>query len=636
MRFLIFLIGVLLMANNLKYSDSPYLLQHANNPVNWYEWSDKAFEKARKENKLIFLSIGYSTCHWCHVMERESFENEEIADILNKYYVSIKVDREEMPDIDKYYQRVYQLMNKRGGGWPLTIIMTPDKKPFYAATYISPHYSQWGPGLKEILSAIAKDWESNPDKIKKIADNFEEYFKANEDKKIVEKIDKRVIKNIIKQVKEEFDFKYGGSRGAPKFPLESTLDLLIDVYMLSKNKDIKEAIDITLSNMAKGGIFDQVEGGFFRYSTDARWQVPHFEKMLYNNANLPMIYLRWYKITKNPLYLEVAKRSIDEMINRYMDKNYLFFSASNADSEGVEGKYFVYDYDEVEKAFSEFDNKEELLRYFGIEKYGNFNGRNNPTVNGERPKNYEKALEILKNIRKKREFPFIDTKKITAWNAMMIKALFKMSEFDEKYENITINSLENLLKEMYQDKLYHSYNKNKNAKKEGLLEDYAYLISALISAYEYTYEDKYLSLADKLIKEVKIFKSDKWYLNKEKTVSADFSDSAYASSLSMLANDFLDLAVLEFNFDYFLEAEEIIKNGSFYIKNYPLFYSNITKAFLKKEFGEYVIKSSKPLFKENFTYPYILWKKGEDFEICTVDRCIKKSTDLKSLLEEIQ
>jgi len=635
MRFLIFLIGVLLMANNLKYSDSPYLLQHADNPVNWYEWSEKAFEKAGKENKLIFLSIGYSTCHWCHVMERESFENEEIAGILNKYYVSIKVDREEMPDVDKYYQKVYQLMNKRGGGWPLTIIMTPDKKPFYAATYIPPHYSQWGPGLKEILTAIAKDWESNPEKIKKIADNFEEYFKANENRKIIEKIDKSVIENIIKQVKEEFDFKYGGVKGAPKFPLESTLDLLIDVYMISKNKDVKKAVDITLLNMAKGGMFDQIEGGFFRYSTDAKWQVPHFEKMLYNNANLPLVYLRWYKLTKNHLYLEVARRSIDEMINRYM-KNYLFYSASNADTEGIEGKYFVYDYDEVEKAFSKFDNKEELLRYFGIEKYGNFNGRNNPTVNGNRPKNYKKALEVLKKIREKREFPFIDTKKITAWNSMMIKALFKMGEFDEKYKNIAINSLKSLLKEMYQDKLYHSFNKNKNAKKEGLLEDYAYLISALISAYEYTYDDKYLNLADKLAKEVKVFKSGKWYLNREKTVSADFSDSAYASSLSMLANDFLDLAVLEFDFNYYNEAKEIIKNGSFYIKNYPLFYSNIAKAFLKKEFGEYVIKSSKPLFRENFTYPYILWEKGEDFEICTINRCIKKSTDLKSLLEEIQ
>ena len=625
------------MANHLISSDSPYLLQHKDNPVDWYPWSKEAFEKAKKENKLIFLSIGYSTCHWCHVMERESFENEEIAKILNKYFVSIKVDREEMPDIDKYYQKVYQLMNRRGGGWPLTVIMTPDKKPFYCATYIPPHYSQYGPGLRELLLSIAKDWEQNPNKIKEIASNFEKYFKENENRPFVkEKIDKSILKNIIKQVNEEFDFINGGIKGAPKFPMEATFDLLIDVYMLSKNEKVKEAIDITLEKMAKGGIFDQIEGGFYRYSTDAKWEVPHFEKMLYNNANLPVVYLRWYKITGNKLFFEVAKRSIDEMINRYQDKNGLFFSASNADSEGVEGKYFAYEFDEVNEAFSKFANKDELLNYFGIKKYGNFNGRNNPTIHGEKPKNYEKALRILKEIRSKKEFPFIDTKKITAWNAMMIKALFKISEFDESYKKEAVKTLDALMNEMYKDKLYHSYNKNKNAKKEGLLEDYAYLISSLITAYKYTYDEKYLKLANKLIKEAKKFKNNSWYMNEEKSIKADFSDSAYSSSLSVLANDFLDLAVLEFNLDYFNEAKNIIDDGSYYIKNYPLFYSTITKAFLKLEFGEYVIKSSIPLFKETFNYPYILWKRGENFEICTIDRCIKKSNDLNSLLEEIQ
>ncbi len=636
-KIILIILGVLTMANHLVNSDSPYLLQHADNPVNWYPWSEEAFEKAKRENKLIFLSIGYSTCHWCHVMEKESFENKEIADILNKYYVSIKVDREEMPDIDKYYQKVYQLMNKRAGGWPLTIIMTPDKKPFYAATYIPPHYSQFGPGLKEILTAIARDYQNNPQKIKEIANNFEQYFKENENRSLPkEKIDKSVLEKIINQVKEEFDFTYGGTKGAPKFPLESTLDLLIDVYMLSKNETVKKAIDVTLEKMAKGGIFDQIEGGFYRYSTDSKWEIPHFEKMLYNNANLPLVYLRWYKITGNELFFEVAKRSIDEMLHRYRDKNGLFFSASNADSEGVEGKYFVYEYDEVEKEFSKFDNKEELLNYFGIKKYGNFNGRNNPTINGKRPKNYKEALEVLKNIRKKRVFPFIDTKKITAWNAMMIKALFKISEFDESYKKQAIKTLEVLLEEMYKDKLYHSYNKNKNAKKEALLEDYAYLISSLVTAYEYTYEEKYLNLANKLINEAKKFKNKEWYMNESKTIKADYSDSSYASSLSVLANDFLDLAVLEFNFDYFNQAKEIVENGSFYIKNYPLFYATLTKAFLKIEFKEYVIKSSYPLYKENFSYPYILWKKGENFEICTIERCLGKSNDLKALLEEIQ
>jgi len=624
------------MANHLKNSDSPYLLQHADNPVDWYPWEEEAFEKAKKENKLIFLSIGYSTCHWCHVMERESFENKEIADILNKYYVSIKVDREEMPDVDKYYQKVYQLMNKRSGGWPLTIIMTPDVKPFYAATYIPPHFSQFGPGLKEILLSIANDWKNNSKKIKEIAENFEEYFKANENRLLPkEKIDENIIEKIKTAAINDIDMVNGGFKGAPKFPMESSLDLLIDIFVIDKDEEIKKRIDLTLEKMAKGGIFDQIEGGFYRYSTDSKWEVPHFEKMLYNNANLPIIYLRWYKVTKNSLFKEVAFRSLDEFIKRYRDYNNLFFSASNAESEGVEGKYFVYDYDEVSKEFSKFKNKDELLKYFGIEKYGNFNGRNNPVINGERPKNYKEALNILQDIRKKREFPFIDTKKITAWNAMMISALFKASEFEEKYKNEAIKTLDSLLDVMYKDKLYHSYNKNENAKKEALLEDYAYLIRALIDGYEHTFNEKYLDFAKRLTKEVKEFKGEIWYMNRSHTIKADFSDSAYASSISVLASDFLDLALLEFDLELKHKAENIIENGSYFINNYPIYYPSITKAYLKSQ-KAFVIKTKSPKFEIENIYPYVLFKEGEDFEVCTYDRCIKCSSDFSEIVQEIQ
>jgi len=592
--------------------------------------------RKKKENKLIFLSIGYSTCHWCHVMERESFENKEIADILNKYYVSIKVDREEMPDVDKYYQKVYQLMNKRSGGWPLTIIMTPDVKPFYAATYIPPHFSQFGPGLKEILLSIAHDWKNNSKKIEEIAENFEEYFKANENRLLPkEKIDENIIEKIKTAAINDIDMVNGGFKGAPKFPMESSLDLLIDIFVIDKDEEIKKRIDLTLEKMAKGGIFDQIEGGFYRYSTDSKWEVPHFEKMLYNNANLPIIYLRWYKVTKNSLFKEVAFRSLDEFIKRYRDCNNLFFSASNAESEGVEGKYFVYDYDEVSKEFSKFKNKDELLKYFGIEKYGNFNGRNNPVINGERPKNYKEALNILQDIRKKREFPFIDTKKITAWNAMMISALFKASEFEEKYKNEAIKTLDSLLDVMYKDKLYHSYNKNENAKKEALLEDYAYLIRALIDGYEHTFNEKYLDFAKRLTKEVREFKGEIWYMNRSHTIKADFSDSSYASSISVLASDFLDLALLEFDLELKHKAEDIIENGSYFINNYPLYYPSITKAYLKSQ-KAFVIKTKNPKFEIENIYPYVLFKEGEDFEVCTYDRCIKCSSDFSEIVQEIQ
>ena len=616
-------------ANNLKNSDSPYLLQHANNPVNWYEWGDEAFNKAKKENKLIFLSIGYSTCHWCHVMARESFENEDIAKILNKDYISIKMDREEYPDIDKYYQHIYQVMHRRGGGWPLTIIMTPDKKPFYSATYIPPHTSHFGAGLDEILNQIANDWHNNPQKIIKIANNLEEFLKQKEEI-VIEKIDDNIADKIIQKANEEFDMEYGGFKGAPKFPMESTLDLLFDIALLKNNKVLLQKIDFTLKKMALSGLFDQIEGGFYRYSVDNKFLIPHFEKMLYNNANIPALYIKMYKLTQNTLYKEIIVRTIEEMSHHYKDKNGLYFSASNADSDGVEGKYFVYYYDEVEPLFREFENKDELLQFFGIVKYGEFNGKNNPTAKENKPKNYDEALEILKNIRKNRNFPFIDTKKITAWNSMMIDTLFKASIIDEKYKNEAISTLDTLLKVMYKKTLFHSY--NKATPKPALLEDYSYLIKALITAYEYTYDEKYLNLAKKLTKEVFEFKKDNiWYMNKNHLIKADFSDSSYSSSLSILANNFLDLATLTYDYEFYQEAKNIISQASYYINKYPFYYPTISKAYLKEKYNEYIISSENPLYKENFKYPFVLWKKGRNYEICTIEKCLKQSQNLEEI-----
>jgi uncharacterized protein YyaL (SSP411 family) len=629
---LIIFLGVTMSySNHLKNSDSPYLLQHANNPVDWYPYGEEAFEKVKKENKLIFLSIGYSTCHWCHVMARESFENEQIAKILNEDYISIKMDREEYPDIDKQYQHIYQVMHRRGGGWPLTIIMTPDKKPFYSATYIPPHQSQFGPGLDEILEAIANDWQTNPSKITKVANNLEEFLKQKNEI-IVEKIDNNILDTVIEKAKSEFDSKYGGFKGAPKFPMESTLDLLIDSYLLSKDKEVFKQINFTLTKMAMGGIFDQIEGGFYRYSTDEKWLIPHFEKMLYNNANIPDLYIKMYKLTKNPLYKEVVIRTIEEMNHRYRDKRGLFFSASNADSDGVEGKYFVYYYDEVEPKFRKFENKDELLEYFGIEKYGEFNAKNNPVINSEiKPKNYNEALEILQNIRKERNFPFIDTKKITSWNAMMIDTLFKASIFDEKYKTEAISTLNTLLETMYKDKLYHSF--NKKSPTPALLEDYAYLIKALITAYEWTFDEKYLNFANKLIKEVEKFHhNNRWYMNESHSVEADFSDSSYSSSLSLLANDFIDLATINYNYNLYQKAENIIKQGSYYINKYSFYYPTITKAYLKANYKEYVITSQSPLYDENFDYPFVLWKKGESYELCTIEKCLMQDKNLDKII----
>jgi uncharacterized protein YyaL (SSP411 family) len=320
------------------------------------------------------------------------------------------------------------------------------------------------------------------------------------------------------------------------------------------------------------------------------------------------------------------------MNHRYRDKRGLFFSASNADSDGVEGKYFVYYYDEVEPKFRKFENKDELLEYFGIEKYGEFNAKNNPVINSEiKPKNYNEALEILQNIRKERNFPFIDTKKITSWNAMMIDTLFKASIFDEKYKTEAISTLNTLLETMYKDKLYHSF--NKKSPTPALLEDYAYLIKALITAYEWTFDEKYLNFANKLIKEVEKFHhNNRWYMNESHSVEADFSDSSYSSSLSLLANDFIDLATINYNYNLYQKAENIIKQGSYYINKYSFYYPTITKAYLKANYKEYVITSQSPLYDENFDYPFVLWKKGESYELCTIEKCLMQDKNLDKII----
>jgi uncharacterized protein YyaL (SSP411 family) len=338
-----------------------------------------------------------------------------------------------------------------------------------------------------------------------------------------------------------------------------------------------------------------------------------------------------YKLTHNDLYKNVALRSIDEMLNRYRDKNGLFFSASNAESDGVEGKYFTYYYDEVESKFNIFKNKDELLSYFGIQKYGEFNGRNNPTIHGDKPQNYKEALKILQDIRKEKKFPFIDTKKITSWNSMMVIALFDASCFDKKYKKTAIATLNTLLSEMYQKNiLYHSYNKNHNAKTPALLEDYAYLIKALITAYNYTLDKKYLDISNKLLKDVNNFFDNEWYMNNSKTIKADFSDNAYSSSLAILASDFLDLATISYDYNLWQKGENIIKQGSFYIDKYPLYYPSITRSYLKTIKNLYVITTNTPIMC-NLEYPYLVFKKGVNYEVCTIQNCLKNSKNLDEI-----
>ncbi len=538
------------MANNLKNEYSPYLQQHVNNPVDWYPWGDEAFDKAQKENKPIFLSIGYSSCHWCHVMERESFENQEIADILNQHFVSIKVDREERPDIDKHFQKVYQLMNGRPGGWPTSLFLTADKKPFYSATYIPPTPRYGMMGFAELLGTIEKKYTTQQDLLIEKSDEILRFLNPKEDKIQATKLDVSIIKRFEEQALQLFDKDGGGFNKAPKFPQTSILDLLLDTYLLHKDKATLNMVTTSLDAMAQGGLYDLVDGGFCRYSTDNQWLVPHFEKMSYDNALLSQLYLKAYQITKKERYKEIALQTVDFMSEK-MSQDALFYSASDADTQGVEGKYFVYSYEELQKAYATASIDESVLSLLGCSKEGNFEGENIIRVESDSVI-LPKSLAVLREIRAKREYPFIDKKIIVSWNAMMIKSLFKASRItntiNEKYLSDAVNSLGKLLDSMYiNSELYHSTLIGKEPKIKAFLEDYAYLCDTLIEAYQSTLNETYLIVATKLANSAieKYYDQGKWKFSKgEFETNADINDSSYPSSLAMMLSSLYSISSL--------------------------------------------------------------------------------------------
>ena len=495
------------MSNHLKNEHSPYLQQHADNPVDWYPWGEEAFAKAQKEHKPIFLSIGYSSCHWCHVMERESFENQKTAKLLNKYFVCIKVDREERPDIDKHFQEVYQLMNGRPGGWPTSIFLTEDLKPFYSATYIPPEPRYGMMSFPQLLEIVAKKYKKEKSTLVKEADQVLKQLNPNKDKIQATKLDTSIIQRAIEHAGLLYDPRFGGFSKAPKFPQASLLDLLLDLYRITGNKEALNMAAKQLSHMAKGGLRDLIDGGFCRYSTDNEWLVPHFEKMTYDNAQLAAVYLKAYHVTGNDFYKTVAFETLDFMLEKMQEKH-LFYSASDADTEGEEGKYFVYSYDKARKSFTKAGipeaAQEALLQALHITQEGNFEGKNivrvdDPAATGEIPY-YKEAIEALRKRREeKRVYPFIDKKVIVSWNAMMITSLFKAARVDARYLKPAMKSLQKLLDTMYvNSQLFHSTLIGEKPKIHAFLEDYAYLGEALIEAYESTLDETYLIVAQKL------------------------------------------------------------------------------------------------------------------------------------------
>ncbi|HEY3251015.1 MAG TPA: thioredoxin domain-containing protein, partial [Ignavibacteria bacterium] len=529
-------------SNRLIHEKSPYLLQHAYNPVDWFSWGEEAFEKAKKEDKPIFLSIGYSTCYWCHVMEREIFENKEISEEMNRIFVNIKVDREERPDVDRVYMTALQSMTG-SGGWPMSMFLTNDLKPFYGATYVPPTSKYGLPGFEDLIHQLEKAWKTRRDEINKSGDKIINFIKeASETEKYTGELTDELLLKGSDQFKNTFDEEYGGFGEAPKFPRPPGLNFLLRMYHRFQDGDSLKMLVRTLLQMAKGGMYDHIGGGFHRYSVDRFWRVPHFEKMLYDQAQLVMVYFEAFQLTGDVYFAEIAKEVLNYVSEKLTDKSGGFYSAEDAESvvknpinmvdalqnealHKEEGAFYVWEKKELDELLGE---DAEIFNYF----YGVWEGGNAPAGSdphsvftdknilyaahtlSETSNKFEKSTDevdaILKESREKlyrqrekRPRPHLDDKILTSWNALMISAYSKAHQVigETAYIDSAKRSADFIIEHLYNDSsksLLHRY-RDEEAKFDGNLEDYTFFTQALIDLYESCFDDKYLDLAINLM-----------------------------------------------------------------------------------------------------------------------------------------
>lgn len=486
--------------NHLIHEKSPYLLQHAYNPVDWYSWNEEAFETAKRENKPIFLSIGYSTCHWCHVMAHESFEDQGVADLLNQDFVAIKVDREERPDIDHIYMTVCQALTGQGG-WPLTIIMDADKRPFYAATYL-PRGNQGGMmGLLELLPRVAQLWAEDKDSLLQSGQQISQLIAEQPEQKTSQSVTLTLLSQAFRQFAQTFDAAWGGFGPPPKFPTPHNLLFLLRYNQSMKEEQALQMVEKTLQCMYRGGIYDHIGFGFARYSTDRYWLVPHFEKMLYDNALLAMAYLECYRLTGKEFYAGVSRDIFSYVLRDMTGPEGEFFSAEDADSEGEEGKFYLWSRDEIEVVLGE--QAEQWAKTYDISQSGNFEGRNIPNLTRTKP-DYE-PRQIMEEQRQKllayraqRPRPLKDDKVLTAWNGLMIAAMAMGARIlkDDRFLQAASQAVNFIIKNLRrQDGRLLARYRDGHAEYLAYAADYAYLIWGLVELYEASLDDKYLSLA---------------------------------------------------------------------------------------------------------------------------------------------
>jgi uncharacterized protein len=479
------------MANRLAEETSPYLLQHKDNPVDWHPWGEEALSRAREEDRPILLSIGYSACHWCHVMERESFEDQQTADLMNERFVCVKLDREERPDIDSIYMEACQAMTG-SGGWPLNVFLTPEQVPFYAGTYFPPAPRMGMPSWRQVLEAVAHAWDEKRDEIRAGGGRIAERLQGGAAlRPSSEPLRAELLDTAVEGLRGSYDAANGGFGRAPKFPPASALEFLM-------RRGEVEVVAHTLRAMASGGMYDQVGGGFARYSVDPYWLVPHFEKMLYDNALLARAYLHGWQVTGEPLFRRVAEETLDWALREMRAPEGGFYSALDADSEGVEGKFYVWSIDELRTALAGEPDVEEAIAWFGATDRGNFEGANIPVRGPGLPERLDDWRRQLYEVRSQRVWPGLDDKRLTSWNALMVSALAEAGAVLERsdYLDAAAGTADFLLGSLRDDqgRLLRTW-KDGRARLNAYLEDHAYLLEALLTLYESSFDPRWFAEA---------------------------------------------------------------------------------------------------------------------------------------------
>jgi uncharacterized protein YyaL (SSP411 family) len=610
--------------NRLILEQSPYLIQHAHNPVNWYAWGDDAFAQARQQNKPIFLSIGYSTCHWCHVMERESFDNPWIAEYLNQHFIAIKVDRERRPDVDKVYMTALMLIKGRGG-WPMSSVLTPDGKPFFSATYLPPKM------FMQVLQQSQKLWQEEEKKLRQIAEKITIAIKNRQQRvQQAEHLGQERVQLTVLSLLYQLDELQGGFSSAPKFPHESYLFLLLDTVIREQNTEVLSALELTMSLMAQGGIYDQIGGGFHRYSTDNQWLVPHFEKMLYNQANLSQTYLQLWMLTNKPAYQKVVKETLDYVLRDMYKGSGGFFSASDADSEGVEGQYFFWTQQQIKDVLNSHLSTQDsqlALTLYGVTEQGNMDDTKKVGQNILHLPNsietyakdhqlnvstlYQKIATIRQLLHQERQHriaPILDHKVITAWNGMMISALAQAGKqfSDKKYLNIAISVADFLWQVHHINNPSISNSQLWRASLNGqpsvmaTLADYAYLAKSYLDLFDITKEQKWLQRSQKLSAEMVAFFWDTeqgaFYMNAKGSPThsnhllfnrpKDIYDGAIPSANAVALEVLIQLYHRTGEDNYYAKAIALIASLSAKVSASPTAFSYFLMAVNQLHFGE--------------------------------------------------